>query len=66
MFQCASDSAAITHAHQSAIAGGVLQALAVKRALDLRGQALDTQEFVEYLLKKMEEVEKIKPGKEHL
>ena len=48
------------------MAGGVLQALAVKRALDLRGQALDTREFIDYLLEKMEDVEKIKPGNEHL
>ena len=66
MFQCASESSAITHAHASAVAGGVLQALAIKRALDLREKVLDTQEFMDYLLKKMEKVEKLKPGKEHL
>ena len=43
-----------------------MQALAVKRALDLRGQPLDTAEFLDYLLGKMEKVEKLTPSKEHL
>ena len=57
--QCAEESSKVTHAHSSAVLGGILQALAVRKAIDLHvsERQVDPLKFVDELKQVMEDLE---------
>ena len=54
-----SQSSRLTHAHVSAINGALLQAMAVKLALQSQGQSLKPTEFVDTLMTKISPFEQV-------